>query len=107
MTEKQDHLTILCLALCDPENQPHQWSNDPEALKREIVDLFACHEPATWEISGVDPYDISYSCPAHLGDMIADDTQRIEAYHDAAVDCCFILSGPAAQAWATATEVSA
>lgn len=89
-----DDLNILAQALCDPENQPHQWHNDPEGLKRAIVDLFACHAPATWEISGRDMYDISYSCTAHIGDMIADDTQHIEAYHAGGEQCCFILTTP-------------
>ena len=86
-------LDTLTRALCDPENQPHQWHNDSEGLKRAIVDLFACHAPATWEISGRDLYDISYSCPAHLSEMIADATQHIAAYHGDE-RCCFILNTP-------------
>jgi len=33
-------LDILVLALCDPENQPHQWMGDFDALLQELTDTF-------------------------------------------------------------------
>ena len=44
-------LGTLAWALCDPENQPHQWTGDPDALIREIITLVGCPGPEAkaWE----------------------------------------------------------
>ncbi len=31
-------MDILTRALCDPENQPHQWMSDPQELKKVMMD---------------------------------------------------------------------
>lgn len=37
-------LAILCKALCSPENQPHQWINDPVELEKKIIELIELKE---------------------------------------------------------------
>lgn len=34
--KSESHLAILCRALCDVENQPHQWIGNEKALECEI-----------------------------------------------------------------------
>ena len=34
-------IVIICGALTDPENQPHQWMNDRDRLVMELVDVFS------------------------------------------------------------------
>jgi len=38
MKKLMEETEVLVNALCDEENQPHQWANDPDALKEVLLD---------------------------------------------------------------------
>jgi len=82
---------ILCRALCDVENQPHQWMGHPTELELEIVKLFGCPKLAEWEIIGKRPDDSTYSCTEHLSMMLSDETIEIVPHHNERDQCCFLM----------------
>ena len=90
MTEGRHPLNVLCHAVCDPENHPHQWWEHPEELERAILSIVGCQEKAEWMLCGKDLYDISYACTEHLSLILADDTQEIRRENPDNEKCCFI-----------------
>lgn len=41
LVRRLPEIVIVCRALTDPENQPHQWIGDSDKLTMTLVDIFA------------------------------------------------------------------
>lgn len=86
-----DPLVEICQALCDPENQPHQWMGDVEGLESVIVDIFGCEKDAEWVLYGTDP-DVFYSCTEHLSLMVDENTVNISHVEKPFDDKCSFIN---------------
>jgi len=63
-------------------------------LLPEIDYPVSCDDPPAWVICGRYPDDITFSCTAHLPDMVAEDTLRVEPYKPSTAEetCYFMYS---------------
>jgi len=81
------------LYACESEKRAKELRDKLNALVSAMARRFACSAPAEWELCGTDPYDITYSCNEHLGDMVAVDTYVINAVDKESDEaCCFIAT---------------